>query len=129
MANPIHGDEFPRELLFIKPGKWNLVIVTCLKPGAMRFNALKSRIGGISQKVLSAALRDLERDGMVSRTHYPSIPPRVEYDLTALGREYLGYAEIWVRFVKARHPEVEAARAAFDRRHGVDMHTDSRPFQ
>ncbi len=128
MANPTESDEFYSELLFIKPGKWNLVIITCLKPGAMRFNALKSRIGGISQKVLSATLRDLERDGMVSRTQYPSIPPRVEYDLTALGREFLDYAEIWARFVKAHHPEVEAARAEFDRRHDAEAHTGSRPF-
>jgi len=129
MSNPTERDEFPKELLFIKPGKWNLVVVTCLKPGALRFNALRSTIGGTSQKVLSATLRDLERDGMVSRTHYPSIPPRVEYDLTALGREFLDYAEIWARFVKARHPEVEAARAEFDRRHGAEANAGSRPFQ
>ena len=67
-----------------------VLIVVALDPGPQRFGALASRVGGISQRMLTQTLRSLERDGFVTRTAYPEIPPRVEYALTPLGRSLLG---------------------------------------
>lgn len=96
--------------------KWSVLVVSLLGNGPLRFSALKKMIDGISQKMLTTTLRSLERDGFVTRTVYPTIPPRVEYALTALGRELLvpvgGLAE-WARANQAR---VDAAREKFDRR-------------
>ena len=117
---------FPRELLFVRPGKWDLVVVASLKSGTMRFNALRSEIGGISQKMLTSTLRELERDGFVSRTQYPSIPPRVEYALTDLGHELYAYVEAWTRFVRTHRVAVMSAREAFDREHGAEPESSKR---
>jgi DNA-binding HxlR family transcriptional regulator len=111
---------FPRELLLVRPGKWDLVVIASLKSGTLRFNALRAEIGGISQKVLTSTLRELERDGFISRTQYPSIPPRVEYALTELGHELLVYVETWVGFVRTNRVAVMSAREAFDREHGCE---------
>src|SRR5690606_27285304 len=69
--------------------KWTVLVVEHLGHGSMRFNELRRTIGNISQKMLTTTLRALERDGFVSRTIYPTIPPRVDYELTDLGRELL----------------------------------------
>ncbi len=69
--------------------KWSVLIVTRLGARPMRFNELKKEIGGISQRMLTLTLRGLERDGLVTRTVFPTIPPRVDYELTALGRSLL----------------------------------------
>ena len=119
MSETVTREGVPNELLFIRPGKWDLVVIASLKSGAVRFNTLRSEIGGISQKMLSSTLRELERDGFVIRTQFNSIPPRVEYELTALGHELLVYVETWVRFVKTHHLTVKAAREEFDRVHGT----------
>ncbi|HIV42256.1 MAG TPA: helix-turn-helix transcriptional regulator [Candidatus Mediterraneibacter guildfordensis] len=65
--------------------KWKVLIVRDLLPGAKRFGELKKSVGNVSQKVLTAQLRDMERDGLVSRKVYPEVPPKVEYSLTELG--------------------------------------------
>ena len=65
--------------------KWKVLIVRDLLPGAKRFGELKKSVGNVSQKVLTAQLRDMERDGLVSRKVYPEVPPKVEYALTELG--------------------------------------------
>ena len=70
--------------------KWSVLVVTRLGPGPMRFNELRRSIGGISQRMLTLTLRGLERDGLVTRTVFPTIPPRVDYALTPLGRDLLG---------------------------------------
>ena len=67
--------------------KWSLLVVRQLGDGPMRFNELRHSIGSISQKMLTTTLRTLERDGFVTRTVFPTIPPRVDYELTDLGRE------------------------------------------
>ncbi|MBX3577318.1 MAG: helix-turn-helix transcriptional regulator [Rhizobiaceae bacterium] len=67
--------------------KWTVLVVELLGSGPMRFNELRRLIGGISQKMLTTTLRNLERDGFVTRTVFPTIPPRVDYELTDLGRE------------------------------------------
>ncbi|MDO4288162.1 MAG: helix-turn-helix domain-containing protein [Eubacterium sp.] len=66
--------------------KWKVLILRDLMPGTKRFGELKKSIGSVSQKVLTAQLRDMEKNGLVTRTVYPEVPPRVEYSLTALGR-------------------------------------------
>ena len=66
--------------------KWKILILRDLMPGTKLFGELKKSIGGVSQKVLTAQLREMETDGLVRRTVYPEVPPRVEYTLTALGR-------------------------------------------
>ena len=112
-ALPAHGQPHD-ELLVVRPGKWTLVVITQLKADKLRFNELRREIGGISQKTLTATLRELERDGFISRTLYPTIPPRVDYELTALGRDFLELADSWRRFARRHHDAVEEARRRFD---------------
>jgi DNA-binding HxlR family transcriptional regulator len=97
--------------------KWSVMIIGYLDRKTMRFNELRHAIGGISQRMLTLTLRNLERDGLVTRTVYPEIPPRVEYALTDLGRtltEPLGALWDWAA---AHQDEVKASRAAYDREH------------
>ncbi|MBB6464293.1 DNA-binding HxlR family transcriptional regulator [Aminobacter lissarensis] len=94
--------------------KWTVLVVGKLGDGAMRFNELRHAIGGISQKMLTTTLRGLERDGFVSRTVFATIPPRVDYELTDLGRELLvpvGALGEWARLNQRR---VAEARMKFD---------------
>ena len=100
--------------LVVRPGKWTLVIVALLRTDTLRFNELKRQSGGISQKMLSTTLRELERDGFVTRTMFATIPPRVDYELTELGLELLELADRWRVFAKRNRQQVEAARARFD---------------
>lgn len=104
----------PAGVLLEKPGKWSLVVVLSLRTEKRRFNELRRIIGGISQKILTTTLRDLERDGYVSRTLFATIPPRVDYELTALGRELLRLAEAWEQFMLDHRQDVAAARHRFD---------------
>lgn len=102
------------ELLALRPGKWTLVVVVLLRDGTMRFNELRRTMGGVPQKSLSQTLRELERDGFVSRRAYATIPPRVDYELTDLGRELLALADDWQRFALRNRHAVEEARRLFD---------------
>ncbi|WDR07044.1 helix-turn-helix domain-containing protein [Devosia rhodophyticola] len=111
-ASPQNSDHEP--LLVVKPGKWTLVVITQLRAERHRFNELRRGIGAITQKTLTSTLRELERDGFVTRTIYPSIPPRVEYELTDLGRAFLELADGWRRFADKHRDSVEAARQRFD---------------
>ncbi|MBP0439318.1 winged helix-turn-helix transcriptional regulator [Tianweitania sediminis] len=94
--------------------KWTVLVVELLGKGPMRFNELRRMIGGISQKMLTATLRGLERDGFVTRTVYPTIPPRVDYELTDLGRELLVPVHALGDWARVNIGRVEAARARFD---------------
>ncbi len=93
--------------------KWTVLIVRVLGRGPRRFNALRRDVGEISQKVLASTLRDLEENGLVSRTVTPVNPPQVEYALTDLGREFL--RPIWglAEWVLENAPRIEAARLAY----------------
>jgi len=98
--------------------KWTAMIVIALKDGPLRFGAVREAVDGISGKVLTETLRDLERDGIVSRTMYNEMPPRVEYELTALGqtlRQPLTALGVWA---EAHIEDVLDAREAYDRRSG-----------
>ena len=94
--------------------KWTMLVVRELGRGPLRFNALRRRIGEISQKMLASTLRDLEENGFVSRTVTPSQPPQVEYALTDLGRDFLRPVRTLANWVIANAAEIEAARTAYD---------------
>jgi len=96
--------------------KWSLLIIFTLCSGALRFNELRRRISGISQRMLTLTLRELERDGLVTRTVTPSVPPRVDYELTALGTSLLGPVQTLVNWALENQSEMNAARQAFDHR-------------
>ncbi len=98
-ANPYNMDCPSRELLDLIGGKWAILILCCLQQGPVRSGELKRSVGGISQKMLTQTLRELERNGLVHRLSHPEVPPRVEYSLTALGASLSGVArelEQWV---------------------------------
>ena len=101
------------DVLMVKPGKWTLTVITLLRDERMRFNEIK-RVAGVSQKTLTLTLRDLERDGFVTRTMFATIPPRVDYELTPLGRELLKLADSLQLFAVTNRDDVLAARERFD---------------
>ena len=94
--------------------KWTVLVVELLGQGPMRFNELRRLIGGISQKMLTTTLRGLERDGFVTRTVFPTIPPRVDYELTDLGRELLVPVHALGEWARQNTSRVAQARARFD---------------
>jgi DNA-binding HxlR family transcriptional regulator len=94
--------------------KWSVLIVMMLSDGPRRFNEIKRIVGGISQRMLTLTLRGLERDGLVTRTIYPTIPPRVDYELTELGHSLRQPVDALGRWVLAHLEEIEGARQRFD---------------
>ena len=96
--------------------KWSILTVMNLAGGSKRFSELRRGIDGISQRMLTLTLRGLERDGFVARTVTPSIPPRVDYELTALGRSLCAPVMALGGWVQANLDVIDAARAAFDAR-------------
>jgi DNA-binding HxlR family transcriptional regulator len=105
-----------REILDRVGDKWSLNVIARLGPGTKRFTELKREIDGISQRMLTVTLRGLERDGLVSRKMYAVMPPRVDYTLTEMGRTLLDTAVVLLCWAEDHLDEIEAARAAFDRR-------------
>jgi len=95
--------------------KWSLLILFALVDGPERFNALKSRIEGISQRMLTQTLRDLEREGYISRTVYPEVPVRVEYALTELGKGIVKPLYELVLWADKHQPTIERARKTYDK--------------
>lgn len=94
--------------------KWSVMVVGRLRNGPVRFNAIKRDIGGISQRMLTLTLRNLERDGLVTRTVYPEIPPRVEYALTPLGDSLQpAIGALW-DWASGHHADIIAARERYD---------------
>lgn len=94
--------------------KWSVLIVTRLGARPLRFNELKREIGGISQRMLTLTLRGLERDGLVTRTIFATIPPRVDYALTPLGRSLLEPVKALGDWALANIARIDAARLRFD---------------
>ena len=94
-------------------GKWTIFVITSLSEGPMRFGELRRHIDGVSQKMLTQTLRDLERDGFVTRTVTPSIPPRVDYELTEMGRELREPLSVSGKWAVANRQRVEDARVRF----------------
>jgi DNA-binding HxlR family transcriptional regulator len=106
-----------REVLQRVGDKWSVLAIDLLGQGTMRFTELHRAIDGITARMLTVTLRGLERDGIVTRTIHPVIPPRVEYALTPMGRTLLNTIGQLVSWTDSHLPEIEAARAAYDARH------------
>jgi DNA-binding HxlR family transcriptional regulator len=106
-----------REIIERVADKWTMLVLEVLEEhGVVRFTRLGKLVGGVSQKMLTKTVRQMERDGLVTRTVHPVIPPRVEYELTELGRS-LGEAFCGVWIWAERHgAEIERARAVFKER-------------
>ena len=96
--------------------KWSVFVIMMLGDGPKRFNELKRMINGISQRMLTLTLRGLERDGRVTRTIFPTIPPRVDYELTDLGRGLSRPVEALGKWAMEHLAQIEAARTRFDKR-------------
>jgi DNA-binding HxlR family transcriptional regulator len=96
--------------------KWSILVVSRLGKGSLRFSELRNYVGGISQKMLTTTLRNLERDGFVTRTAFATIPPRVDYELTDLGRELLVPVDALSEWTRNNLARIDMARAEFDRR-------------
>ncbi|HJU40137.1 MAG TPA: helix-turn-helix domain-containing protein [Tahibacter sp.] len=96
--------------------KWTVMAVGALADGPVRFNALMRTIDGISHRMLTLTLRGLERDGLVERTEYATIPPKVEYALTALGRSLIAPLRTLADWALDQRVRIEAARASYDAR-------------
>jgi DNA-binding HxlR family transcriptional regulator len=96
--------------------KWSLMIIVQLSHGALRFGELKRLVEGISQRMLTLTLRNLERDGLVSRTVTPTVPPRVNYDLTDLGSTLLPSVSALAAWAEAHRPHILTARERYDSR-------------
>jgi DNA-binding HxlR family transcriptional regulator len=106
-----------REVLQRVGDKWSVLAIDLLGQGTMRFTELHRAIDGITARMLTVTLRGLERDGIVTRTIHPVIPPRVEYALTPMGRTLLNTIGQLVDWTDSHLPEIQAARAAYDARH------------
>lgn len=94
--------------------KWTVLVVSTLGDGPKRFNELRRSLGSISQRMLTLTLRALERDGMVTRTMFPTIPPRVDYELTDLGRSLLEPVSALGLWARQHRIAIEEARRQFD---------------
>jgi DNA-binding HxlR family transcriptional regulator len=113
---PGEGDDcrMVREILDLVGDKWTLYIIATLKDGPVRFNEIRRRIDGISQRMLTINLRGLERDGLVKRTLFPTIPPRVEYELTEIGQTLLSPVMTLVTWANANQENIQDARVRYD---------------
>lgn len=98
--------------------KWTVLVVNFLGDGPKRFSELQKAIDGISQKMLTTTLRNLERDGFCTRKVFPSIPPRVDYELTKLGRDLLVPVKALADWTLDNKDRIDAARHKFDERSG-----------
>jgi DNA-binding HxlR family transcriptional regulator len=94
-------------------GKWTMYIIVALANGPQRFSELKRKVDGVSQKMLTSTLRELEKDGFVSRKVTPSIPPRVDYELTDMGVELREPLAVLTRWAHANRGRIHDARQAF----------------
>ncbi len=103
-----------REVLDLVGDKWSVLVVQTLSDGPVRFNELRRSIDGISQRMLTLTLRGLERDGLVSRTVHPTVPPQVEYALTDLGRTLRKPIQGLAEWADANRVALQQARDRFD---------------
>jgi DNA-binding HxlR family transcriptional regulator len=104
-----------RQVLDLIADKWTVLVIRRLSDGTLRFAQLRRSVDGISQKVLTNILRGLERDGIVTRRIYASVPPKVEYSLTCLGRSLCGLVEGICDWAEANIEHVQTAREVYDR--------------
>ncbi|WP_110598701.1 winged helix-turn-helix transcriptional regulator [Salinicola lusitanus] len=115
-ASPALAQPCPiRDILDRIGDQWSLLVLLTLRPGTRRFNQLRREIDDISKQMLSRTLKQLEQDGLVSRTAYPEVPPRVEYQLTELGHSLLTPVAALVAWAERHQPAVNAARERYQR--------------
>lgn len=113
-ANPFNADCPSQDILALIGSKWSMLLMCILRDGPTRPGELARRAGGISQKMLTQTLRELERHGIVSRHDHGTVPPRVEYALTPLGESLaslVGQIESWV---KSHYPRLTSAARSYD---------------
>jgi DNA-binding HxlR family transcriptional regulator len=116
-ASSLHVPEDCRavsEVLSRVGDKWTVLVVSTLGDGPKRFNELRRALGSISQRMLTLTLRALERDGLVTRTVFPTVPPRVDYELTDLGRSLLEPVSGLGLWARTHRPHIQEARKRFD---------------
>jgi DNA-binding HxlR family transcriptional regulator len=106
-----------REVLQRVGDKWSMYVIDLLGQGTMRFSELHRSIDGVTARMLTVTLRGLERDGIVTRTIHPVIPPRVEYALTPMGQTLLDTIGRLVIWADSHLPEIDAARSSYDAKH------------
>lgn len=130
MADTIHGRPYgvtrkgpvltpcaPHDVLARMGDKWTILVMSALAlaPGhRLRFSAIKAGVAGISQRMLTLTLRNLQRDGLLTRHYFPEVPPRVEYEVTAMGRTMLPALEGFTDWIRANWAAIEASRQEFD---------------
>jgi DNA-binding HxlR family transcriptional regulator len=105
-----------RQILDRVADKWSLLVIALLDRRSLRFSELRREIDGISQRMLTVTLRQLERDGLVHRTVFPVVPPRVDYELTPLGATLLDTIQSLVNWTEEHQSQIAAARADYDAR-------------
>ncbi len=105
-----------RQILDRVADKWSLLVIALLDQRSLRFTELKRKIDGVSQRMLTRTLRHLERDGLVERTVYPTVPPRVDYALTPLGASLHTTIKALVVWTESHQNEIATARNSYDRR-------------
>ncbi|MEU8709903.1 helix-turn-helix domain-containing protein [Streptomyces sp. NPDC048565] len=105
-----------RQILDRVADKWSLLVIALLDRRTLRFSELRRRIEGISQRMLTVTLRQLERDGLVKRTVHPVVPPRVDYELTPLGATLHNTIRSLVTWTEAHQSEIADARTEYDQR-------------
>ncbi|MFE4668312.1 winged helix-turn-helix transcriptional regulator [Streptomyces sp. NPDC056716] len=105
-----------RQILDRIADKWSLLVIALLDTRRLRFTELRREIDGVSQRMLTVTLRQLERDGLVERTVHPVVPPRVDYELTSLGKTLHATIQSLVTWTEEHQLEIAGARAAYDAR-------------
>ncbi|MEU3932684.1 helix-turn-helix domain-containing protein [Streptomyces sp. NPDC029044] len=105
-----------RQILDRIADKWSLLVIALLENRRLRFTELRREIDGVSQRMLTVTLRSLERDGLVKRTVHPVVPPRVEYELTSLGRTLHTTIQSLVTWTEEHQEKIAQARTAYDTR-------------
>jgi DNA-binding HxlR family transcriptional regulator len=112
----VHKKTCPsRDVLDLVADKWTVLIIHSLSKSSLRHNALARELEGISQKVLTQALRKLERNGLITRTVYPVVPPHVEYALSPIGRSLIGILGTLSSWSETHFPQVISARERYDK--------------
>ena len=114
-----------RSILSRVGDKWSILIIVLLGDGPKRFNEIKRTVNGISQRMLTLTLRGLERDGLVTRTQFATIPPRVDYALTPLGCSLWKAVEPMGAWATKHVPHIAQARAVFDEKNGTPQSTSA----
>ncbi|SEG73385.1 DNA-binding transcriptional regulator, HxlR family [Thermomonospora echinospora] len=110
-----------RQILDRIADKWSLLVIALLDRRSLRFTELRRKIDGISQRMLTRTLRHLERDGLISRTVHPTVPPRVDYALTPLGVTLHATVQTLVTWTEEHQSEIAVARTAYDARTAAEQ--------